>query len=539
MSVARCLYCALKGESIEMIGTKLPGRILQVALLLGLIFNLLFFDRAIGISLFLFVLVSVAALFWLGQSKGIRPRGRNLWLLGPLLIVASMVAVRANPFLTFFNIVAVIFLLELVAHFYTAGSVQSLGLADYPAVLTSVAGHSLIQATPIVRNGVDFSTAQNYGQLGVLPAVRGILLAVPILLFFTLLLVSADIVFASYVSTALHLPILPKTLEIAWRTILIAGTAWLLAGALSYALLRGRSPEQESLPSRVISYARKHISLGNIEAFTILTAINLLFLSFVWIQFAYLFGGRANIRLDGFTYAEYARRGFFELVAVSFLTLALILSLNSVTRRTRSRHTLTFNSLSSLMVALVLVMLVSAFQRLQLYEMAFGYTQIRLYVHVFIVWLGVVFIWFLIVLWWPWRNTPLRNSSGRKIVDTGTANRFAIGAFIAVLGFLVTLNVINPDAFIANQNLHRYYQTGKLDAYYLASLSADAIPEIIGSLAHVEQEERLILCQGLGDWASDTDVLRRRQTWPSFHLAYWRAYRLVGQTQWVIPCVST
>jgi hypothetical protein len=502
-----------------MIRAKLPGRILQVALLLGLIFNLLFYGRAVGISLFLFVLVSVVALFWLGQSKGIRPKRRNLWLLGPLLVVARMVSVRANPFLSFF--------------------LRSLGLADYPAVLAGVAGHSLIQATPIVRNGVDFSIAWNYGYRGVLPAVRGFLLAIPILLLFTLLLISADTVFASYVNTALHLPILPKTLELVWRTILITGTAWLLAGVLSYALLRGHSPEQESLPSRVISYTRKHVSLGNIEAFTILTAINLLFLSFVWIQFAYLFGGRANIRLDGFTYAEYARRGFFELVAVSFLTLALILSLNSVTRRTRSRHTLTFNSLSSLMVALVLVMLVSAFQRLQLYEMAFGYTQIRLYVHVFIVWLGVVFIWFLIVLWWPWRNVPWRNSSDRIIVDTGTVNRFAIGAFVAVLGFLITLNIINPDAFIANQNLNRYYQTGKLDPSYLASLSADAIPEIIGSLAHVRQEERLILCQGLGDWASDKDVLSRRQTWPSFHLAYWRAYKLVGQAQWVIPCAST
>ena len=191
------------------------------------------------------------------------------------------------------------------------------------------------------------------------------------------------------------------------------------------------------------------------------------------------------------------------------------------------------------MVALVLVMLVSAFQRLQLYEMAFGYTQIRLYVHVFIVWLGVVFIWFLIVLWWPRRNSPYSNSSNRIIVDTGTAHRFAVGAFVAMLGFLVTLNVVNPDAFIANQNLNRYYQTGKLDPSYLASLSADAIPEIIGSLAHVEPEERLILCQGLGDWASDTDLLKRRQTWPSFHLAYWRAYKLVGQAQWVTPCIST
>ena len=56
------------------------------------------------------------------------------------------------------------------------------------------------------------------------------------------------------------------------------------------------------------------ISLGLIEVATLLISVDLLFLVFVWIQFAYLFGGQANITLEGYTYAEYARRGFFELL---------------------------------------------------------------------------------------------------------------------------------------------------------------------------------------------------------------------------------
>jgi hypothetical protein len=64
-----------------------------------------------------------------------------------------------------------------------------------------------------------------------------------------------------------------------------------------------------------------------------------LFSAFTVIQFAYFFGGQDNISVEGFTYAEYARRGFFELLAVSVMTLALVLTLDWITvRRNKSHH---------------------------------------------------------------------------------------------------------------------------------------------------------------------------------------------------------
>ena len=126
-----------------------------------------------------------------------------------------------------------------------------------------------------------------------------------------------------------------------------------------------------------------------------LILVDLLFLVFVGIQFAYLFGGQANITLEGYTYAEYTRRGFFELLTVSVLTLGLILTLHWLVRSETGRQKVIFKGLSSLMIALVLVILASAFQRLLLYEIAYGYTQLRLYSHIFMVWLALLFVWFL------------------------------------------------------------------------------------------------------------------------------------------------
>ena len=99
------------------------------------------------------------------------------------------------------------------------------------------------------------------------------------------------------------------------------------------------------------------------------------------------------------TYAEYARRGFFELVAVAILSLGLILGIEAGTWRESKKQFKLFNLLSSLMIVLVVTVLLSASQRMRLYVTTFGHTELRLYVYVFMIWLGLFLIWFLFGLW--------------------------------------------------------------------------------------------------------------------------------------------
>ena len=104
-----------------MIRTKSPTNILLIALALGWSVDLLFYGKALGISVPLFVLLLIAVLFGLGRLEMVRPVRRNLWLLAPLIFFAGMVFVRANPFVTFLNVVGSLALLGLIAHFYAAG----------------------------------------------------------------------------------------------------------------------------------------------------------------------------------------------------------------------------------------------------------------------------------------------------------------------------------------------------------------------------------------------------------------------------------
>ena len=117
-----------------------------------------------------------------------------------------------------------------------------------------------------------------------------------------------------------------------------------------------------------------------------------MFAVFLAVQFRYFFAGSANVHIDGFTFAEYARRGFFELVAVALIAGVLYFSLASFTKRESAAKRRGFSILAGLLLAQVGVILVSAFQRLRLYEQAYGFTSLRLAAHVFMVFLGVLLL---------------------------------------------------------------------------------------------------------------------------------------------------
>jgi hypothetical protein len=372
--------------------------------------------------------------------------------------------------------------------------------------------NALTQPPSLMSASVTLKAAREQGSRNLLPVMRGGLLALPVLAIFTCFLASADLIFADYLEDILHLEFLSDLLELLWRGVIILGAAWVLAGGLAYALSRGRMSANENALEKALDSLAQAISLGFIEVTTVLISVDLLFLVFVWIQFTYLFGGQANVTVEGYTYAEYARRGFFELLTVSVLTLGLILGLHRLVRCEAGWQRRIFNGLSSLMVGLVLVILASAFQRLLLYEAAYGYTQLRLYSHVFMLWLAVTFVWLLATLW-------LR------------PDRFAIGAFLAILGFVLTLNAINPDAYIAERNLARYQATGKLDVHYLTTLSEDVVPALVLAMDQVTGDERERLSDHLRDRLGRMEENTRWQSWPSLHLARWRAYELLVESQ--------
>jgi hypothetical protein len=202
--------------------------------------------------------------------------------------------------------------------------------------------------------------------------------------------------------------------------------------------------------------------LGIIEAGIVLGSVDLLFAAFVVIQFTYFFGGRDTVAISGLTYSEYARSGFFELVTAAVLVLGMVLLAGRITHRATPMQETIFRTLAIIIVLLTGVMLVSAWQRMALYEQEFGFTHLRIYTHVFMLWMGVLFAVYIVTLFW---HRP---------------NLFSLGLVLVVIGNLVTLNLINPDHLIAQRNIDRYHQGYDLDlGYFLTGFSSDIVPPML------------------------------------------------------------
>ncbi|MER7332202.1 DUF4153 domain-containing protein [Micromonospora sp. NPDC000119] len=203
--------------------------------------------------------------------------------------------------------------------------------------------------------------------------------------------------------------------------------------------------------------------LGVVEWAPVITALTLLFGGFVAVQFTVLFGGERHVlRTAGLSYAEYARSGFWQLVVVTMLTLAVLAGVARWARRERpvERHLLRI--LLGLLSAFGFVIVVSALSRMYTYQKAYSFTGERLFVMAFELLLGTVFL-MILAAGIRWRGAWIP--------------RLTVALAVAML---LSLAVLNPEDYAARRNIARYEQTGKIDAWYLRALSADATPALSG-----------------------------------------------------------
>ncbi|MFH1183445.1 MAG: DUF4173 domain-containing protein [Chloroflexota bacterium] len=472
-------------------------------LVLGWLLDFLFWKQAPGINFALYCALCLAAGAALLRLDGARMAPRAAWLLPLIAIFALASFLRAEPFTLFLAVLLTLFLMAVLAITCRGGRWLGYSLADYAlglmrltwSVLTKPFG---FRAPTGTGNPARRSTAS-----GAWPVVRGLLLALPILMLFAALLGSADLVFRRELDGLIKLLSLERLPEYIFRLIYTLIAALALLGVFLHA-------SSESKDERLLGHKPPLASgfLGFTEASIVLGGVAILFLAFVIVQFRYFFGGAENIGLDGFTFAEYARRGYGELMTVAILSLLLLLGLGAVTRRDSISQQRLFSALSVMIVLLVGVMLVSAYMRLSLYEMAYGFTRLRTYVHVSLIWLGLL-IGAVVVL------ELLRRE-----------RLFAAAALIASLGFAVTLIALNVDAFIVRQNVDRARRGQGLDVPHLASLSTDSVPPLVALFQSeaIPSETKDALGAALA-CRLESQPPRGPSDWRSFTVSQWQAVR--------------
>ncbi|HEX6090761.1 MAG TPA: DUF4173 domain-containing protein [Gemmatimonadales bacterium] len=297
--------------------------------------------------------------------------------------------------------------------------------------------------------------------------VLGLVLVAPVLAVFSALFAEADPLFAAGIRRAFD-----GDLRVFFPHIAVVGAAgWIATGLLRGAVLpgtRGRAPE---LPGGALGFATVGTALGGIIA---------LFSIFILLQTRYLFGGESLVAgPGGLSHAEYARRGFFELVGVTALTLPVLLLADWSLDQRRTRDAARFRGLALLLLGLLGAIVVSALSRMALYTGMYGLTELRLYVTAFMLLLCAIFSWFAL--------TVLR----------GSRPAFMRGSLVAGGCAVAALNLLDPDALIARVNLQRSSAQVPVDVSYLATLSADAVPTLIRHSAGLVRERRCELVAAL------------------------------------------
>jgi len=473
--------------------------VLGLALVLGALGDVLLPVTPWGINALVCIAVLVVAVqvtaWW---RRGVEAGGAALTLLA--LPFAAGIAWRDSPVLKGLDVAAVLLMLSAPALLAVAGSLRRASITQWAWASLSATAATLSESSSLLSRDIEWEAVRRGGWARhAVAAGRGIVIAAPIVTVFGGLLLAADAAFQGIVSRSVQ--VIPQ--DLARHICFTALGAWIVGG-----YLRGTIAGQPSAPPPVRRPAT--LRLGIVEVGVVLGLIDLLFLAFVIVQFRYFFGGAERVlNSTTLTYAEYARHGFFELVTVAALVLPLLLLAHWLLQAERGAHERIFHALAGLQLALLSVIMVSALQRMRLYQREYGLTELRLYTTAFMGWLAVVFVWFAVT------------------VPRGRRDHFAIGALAAGLLTIGVLHALNPDALIARINTSRAASGRRFDAAYATRLSADAVPVLVEALPSLQGQDRCTVERALRDRWSRPEHADRR----AWSLAREGAWRAVGERQ--------
>ncbi len=269
----------------------------------------------------------------------------------------------------------------------------------------------------------------------------GLLIAVPLALGVTSLLSSADAVFRELLRSVFDGWALPDF----FRVCLEALCFTFGAAAAFYAVLCAQTDAPEAQAQRPVKTA------DTLIAVTFTTVLALIYLLFCAIQVRVLFTGQADLLPKGWTYARYAREGFFQLLAVSGVNVALVI----VSQR-RFASSRALRALLCVISACTYVMEVSSAWRMALYVSAYGLTFLR-----------VLVLWFLAVL--------------GIILACAVATVFRPGfrlfrvCLAVCLGAWLIFAFARPDKIAAEYNIRRFGITESTVSCLRYDLSPDAL----------------------------------------------------------------
>ncbi len=448
--------------------TRLSLEIVAAGAVAGIVGDTLLRAMPWGLNVALGTTALVGAGVWLVRRHHLKHGPDAAWLAITALLLGLAFLRRDAATLAALDALALIGALALAAASLQGELIGNWHILDLIRGVITATGASIFGGFVLLANDIQWRELPQDDRLrNVRRVLWGVALATPLLLVFAALFASADQVFSNVMTNLFAF----DAVTVISHTIVFGFWAFLVAGYLRWSFLGHPVQAFTNGPKAVTSVLPLATALG---------LLNALFLLFVVVQLRYFFGGAALVEeTSGLTYAEYARRGFFELMTASGLVLPILLGAEALVHGGTPGQIRVFRQLAGLLLGLLAVIMASALERMRLYVGAFGLSTTRLYATAFMVLLPGVLAWF------AW--TVLR----------GNRQRFVFGSLMQGLAVLAGLHLLNPDAFIVKTNLNRPAAERPFDAHYALTLGGDAVPPLLAALPQLGTEDRCVVVHGL------------------------------------------
>ena len=432
------------------------GIIIGISAFLAILQSILFWNKEPGISVFIFVLACILYLIYvLSKNKKIVNKKALIFVI-PIILLSSTYFIFNNELFKVLNIFVIVALGIIMCVYLCKPKTK---WSDFLKKIGYVFGgmfesvSDVIDTFKIPEDKKDNESLEKVKKIG-----KSLLITIPIILVVVLLLMSADQVFEGIfdkvfldLSEVLSLDGIIKLLS---RLSVILIT-FLLCGGFIVNLVKDNTMFTKEDEDTKIS-----VKFENLTINMILTILNIIYLIFSFIQITNLFMNTSND--PNFDYSSYARQGFFQLMFVSFINF-VILTVANINKIEKTKNQKIYNKIMSLLIILfTLIIIVSAFYRMNLYQETYGYTYLRIFVDFVLISEVLISIPIIIYL------------LGKKI------DILKSGIIIASFMF-VLLNFMNIDNFIAEKNIDRYFNDPKnsnFDMSYLCNLGTDATDQV-------------------------------------------------------------
>ncbi len=435
--------------------TKVQQILSYVCLLLGFLFIRLCCYRTTGLLTTLLFWAITALNLWFLRKNGKRFT-REQWILtGITFLFGAVYTITANGFLKFLTTVFLIIMEAFLS--YSVCHPERDIFRFLPISLNIAAAQvpfSGFKECP--KSAVSVLRGKSTGR-NLLYVAAGLLIAVPLTFIVGGLLASADDNMARLMSRILELPLdgLNPLLPHLFFGILCG--FWLF-GAISGNLSGDRHPEDDECESSI--HALRFFP--NPMAYTAITPVCILYILYFFSQMGYFLGGFTGTLAEGFTYAGYARQGFFELCAICLINAFLIGILRFCTRDSMPEKNLPLKIYTLFLCIASLVLAGTAIAKMLLYIGQYGMTPLRIYTTWFMLLLIIGFVLVLI----------------RQLGPKLAVCRIGFYAFVLLFGLLC---FSRPDAWMVKYNAEMYL-AGNLEEFddsILSDLSDDALSALL------------------------------------------------------------